>query len=357
MDFQPLEYLDWAKNKDKPGINLTRSGLPGRSLAELGVDWEELALEGYHGHGYPPLIEAVAARYGARVEEVVTAPGTSMALFMVCAALLEKGDEALVEKPAYGPLSAVPRALGAGVRRFERRFEDGYRLDADEVLGMVTPRTRLIMLTDLHNPSGVRAGGEALRSLAEGAAERGVWLIVDEVYLEFLPSRGGLTAFGLAPNVVSLSSLTKVYGLGGLRRGWILAPGGLSRRLLQMRNYLFNEEVYLEEQISARLFDRLDELRGRAAPLIGENRDRMRRFMAGEERLSWVEPDGGVVCFPRLRCGDGRRLEAILRERHDTGVVPGDFFGDPAHVRIGFGVAGDVLERGLKNIGEALSYL
>ena len=158
----------------------------------------------------------------------------------------------------------MPRALGARVRRFERRFEDGYRLDVDGLLERLTPGTRLILLTNLHNPSGVRAGQDELRTLAERAGERGVWLVVDEVYLEFLPPGEDRTAFNLAPNVVTLSSLTKVFGLGGLRRGWILAPRDLAGRLLQMRNYLFNEEVYLEEQISLRLFPRLDDFRGQA---------------------------------------------------------------------------------------------
>ncbi|OGD12662.1 MAG: hypothetical protein A2Y86_07670 [Candidatus Aminicenantes bacterium RBG_13_62_12] len=357
MDFEPIAYLQWAKRAHKPSINLTRSGLPGRALAELAIAWEEMSLEGDHGHGYPPLVEAVAARYGARTEEVVTASGTSMALFMVCAALLGSGDEALVEKPAYEPLTAVPRALGARVRRFERRFEDGYRLDVDGLLERLTPGTRLILLTNLHNPSGVRAGQDELRTLAERAGERGVWLVVDEVYLEFLPPGEDRTAFNLAPNVVTLSSLTKVFGLGGLRRGWILAPRDLAGRLLQMRNYLFNEEVYLEEQISLRLFPRLDDFRGQASPLVERNKVRMKSFVGSEEKLRWVEPSAGVVCFPRLSGVSGRRLEQVLRESYDTGVVPGDFFGEPDHVRIGFGVPEDTLERGLENIRLALSGL
>lgn len=357
MRFETIEYLRWAKQRPKPGINLTRSGLPGVRLAELDIAWGELSLEGDHGHGYPPLVEALAERYGARPGEVVTAPGASMALFMVCAALLGPGDEALVEKPAYEPLVSVPRALGASVKRFERKFENGYRLDAGSVLKLLTPRTRLVLLTNLHNPSGVLAGREDLRALAEGTEARGVSLVVDEVYQEFLPPGEDRTAFDLAPNVVVISSLTKVYGLGGLRRGWALASGGLAGDLLRLRDYVFNEEVYLEEQISARLLRRLDDMRRRAAPFLEENRARMRRFLEEEGRMSWVEPRGGVVCFPRLKKGDGRSLEKVLREKFDTGIVPGDFFGEPGHVRVGYGVPGDVLEQGLRNIRLALDYL
>jgi hypothetical protein len=213
------------------------------------------------------------------------------------------------------------------------------------------------MLTNLHNPSGVLAGCGDLRALALGTEARGVKLVVDEVYLEFLPPGEDRTAFGLAPNVIVVSSLTKVYGLGGLRRGWMLAAGGLAGRLLRLRDYVFNEEVYLEEQISARLLSRLDGMRRRAAPSLEENRGRMRRFLEQEERMSWVEPRGGVVCFPRLKTGDGRRLERVLRESFDTAIVPGEFFGEPSHVRVGYGVPGNVLERGLENIRLALDYL
>jgi len=357
MNVQPIGYLRWAKQRPQPSVNLTRSGMSGLALPELGIPWEELSLEGDHGDGFPPLIDALASRYGVKTDEVVTAPGTSMALFMVCAALLEPGDEAVVEKPAYEPLTAVPALLNAVVRRFERRFDGGYRLDVEGLLKLLGPKTRLILLTNLHNPSGVLAGRDDLRALAEAAGKRDVWLAVDEVYLEFLPPGSDRTAFGLAPNIVTLSSLTKVYGMGGLRRGWILAPGGLARKLNALRDYLFNEEVFLEEQISLRCLFRLDEFRKRTAPLIEGNTARMREFMAREDRLSWVEPGGGVVCFPRLRGGRGRRLEEILRRSFDTGIVPGDFFGEPEHVRIGFGVDRETLERGLENIRRALDYL
>lgn len=357
MNIPPISYLRWAKERPKPSVNLTSSGMSGVTIAELGIPWEELSLAGDHGDGFPPLIEALASRYGVKTGEVVTVPGTSMALFMVCAALLEPGDEAVVEKPAYEPLAAVPALLSAVVRRFERRYDSGYRLDVEALLKRLGPKTRLILLTNLHNPSGILTGRDDLRALAEAAGKRGVWLIVDEVYLEFLPPGKDRTAFGLAPNVVALSSLTKVYGLGGLRRGWILAPVSLARKLNALRDYLFNEEVLLEEQISSRLLLRLEEFRKRTAPLVKGNTARMREFMAGEDRLSWVEPDGGVVCFPRLREGSGRRLEEILRRSFDTGIVPGDFFGEPEHVRIGFGVDREILDRGLENIRRALDYL
>lgn len=355
MDFRTVAYLNWVKMTRRARINFCRSGVPDCRLAELGLDLSSLELEGEHPYDFPPLARAIAGRYGVKSENVVTTMGTSMALFMVGAALLDPGDEILVETPAYEPLAEVPRALGARLVRLPRRFEAGYDIDPEEFRGLLSSKVKLVFLTNLHNPSGARLAPSRIAELAGLARKSGVPVVVDEVYLEFLGEDPRATSFNLADNVIVVSSLTKVFGLGGLRCGWVLAPEPLASKLQRMKDYLFVEDVFLSGQISARLFPVLDRFRDTHRSLIDQNRTTLREFIRGETRLSWVEPSGGIVCFPRLEMpAESRRFVEFLQEKHETSVVPGDFFEAPRHFRLGYYLDPELLRQGLTGIRRSL---
>lgn len=356
MRIEPVRYMEWAKLQAQAGINLSRSGLADLSLADLEVDRESLEISGEHPYGYPPLIEAVAARYRVKEGHVLPVNGASQGIFFACAVLLEPGNEVLVERPAYEPLLSVPEFFHAHIKRFDRRFEDGYALDLDEIRSVLTNRTKLVVLTNLHNPSGALADGHALAELAEAAAAKGAMVFVDEIYLEFLAAQEPATFFRSAGNVIVTSSLTKVFGLGGLRCGWMLAPEKLVGRMRRLMDLVSVEGVYIGEQISARAFSRLDSLRSRSRPLIQRNFALVRDFVAREKKLSWVEPAGGIVAFPRIEAAlDGTRLARVLSEEYDTSVVPGHFFEEPRHFRLGFGAPTEDLKQGLENIRKVLA--
>lgn len=355
MDFRTVAYLNWAKMTRRARINLCRSGVPDCRLAELGLDLSFLEIEGEHPYGYPPLTAAVAERYGVKPENVVTTSGTSMALFMTGAALLDPGDEILVETPAYEPLAEVPRALGARLARLPRQFESGYDIDPEEFRNRLSPKVKLVALTNLHNPSGARLAPARIAELAGLARRSGVPVMIDEVYFEFLGEDPRSTSFHLADNIIVVSSLTKVFGLGGLRCGWVLAPEPLASKLQRMKDYLAVEDVYLSEQISARVFPVLDRFRDRHRRLIDQNRAAVREFIRDEKRLSWVEPAGGIVCFPHLEIpAESRRLAALLQERYEISVVPGDFFEEPHHFRLGYHLDPELLIQGLTGIRRGL---
>src|SRR5262249_33990062 len=161
---------------------------------------------------------------------VVQSVGTSMANHLAMATVLERGDEVLIEHPVYDPLLNVARYLGAEIRRFYRRFEDGFRLDVEEIKRNLTAHTRLIVLTNLHNPSGVLTDNETLRQVGDLARSVGARVLVDEVYLEIMYEQQQDSAFRLGAEFIITSSLTKAYGLSGLRCGWILAEPQLARR-------------------------------------------------------------------------------------------------------------------------------
>lgn len=355
MRFETIGFIEWMKTKGQAKVNLTRSSVRNFPLKNLDIKREELEIYGPNDYGYPPLLEAIASRYKVKEENVVTAVGSSHAIFLVCAALIEQGGEVLIEAPVYEPLLAVPKALDAVVSRFERRYDDGYQVDLENFASLLSPKTKLVILTNLHNPSGALLSRRELKDLVGIAHKRGAWVLIDEIYLEFLEGMESETSFSLEENVIVISSLTKVFGLGGLRCGWILAPSELAKRMRRIIDYTNVDGVFIGEQISAKIFDKIDSIREKNKETLERNISMIASFITGEEKLSWVEPAGGVVCFPKVEAGlSGDELASLLLERHDTSVVPGSFFEDPQHFRIGFGVRPDTLARGLENIKKVL---
>ena len=357
MEFRPIEYMEWAKGRSSAAVNLSRSGADALSLRDLPLSLADMDINGEDAYGYPPLVRAIAARSGAGEENVVPTLGTSQAIFFACAALLERGDRVVIEKPAYEPFLSCARAVGAEIHRFERKFKDGYGIDPDSFRGALPDKTKLVILSNLHNPSGSFLAAGTIRELAAAAADKGAWLFVDEVYLEHMPGGAGRSAFGLAENILIGSSLTKVYGLAGLRCGWLLAPPSLVERMRRIMDHLFVQHVYIGEMLAARLFPLLDSVREGNRPLFEENRRTVRGFIEQSAALEWVEPAAGIIGFPRVKKGpSGDALAGLLRERYETSIVPGRFFEDPRHFRLGFGVAPEVLARGLANIERVLAH-
>lgn len=356
---EPIHYLAWAKRKEEVKINLARSGVPDLSLRELPVSLalESLDISGYNPYGYEPLLEAIAHRYQVQTEEVVLTQGASQAIFMISGALIEPGDKVVVEKPAYEPLLAVPRFFKAEILRLERRFENRYEVDPEDLRKVLKQGAKLVILTNLHNPSGVWLSREKIQVLAEEAEKFGAYLFIDEIYLEFMEDDKAQTAFGLNDRVIVASSLTKVYGLGGLRCGWLLVPKKLARTLRALIDYLVVEGVFISELLAALIFPYLDLVRQKNRGWIEANRQQLHRFMEKQTKLAWVEPDGGVVCFPRLL--DGRRgddFSHYLQEKAGIRVVPGSFFEASEHFRLGYAVSPTLLAEALEAINQLLAH-
>jgi aspartate/methionine/tyrosine aminotransferase len=348
------EYLLWAKTRSRARFNLATSGVPGAPLADLHVSIGDLEINGPGGYGYAPLLHAIGNEYGVPVENIVAAAGTSGANQYAFLLLLGPGDEALVEFPAYDILPNLARFTGATVRRFERRSGNGWAVDPDEITRLMTPQTKLIVLTNLHNPSGNLADAATLTRIGEIAAERGAHVLIDEVYLDCVWQSRSRSGFHLGPNFLVTSSLTKVYGLSGLRCGWIFAPKLIAERLWRLIDLFDNLPSHPAELLSVIAFSKLRELRARSEALIETNRDIYRAFAC---KHGYEVPEYGTVAFPRVTRGSATGLCEILRERYDTTVVPGEFFEMPSHVRISLVCRPDVLIEGLSRFHSALSAL
>lgn len=348
------EYMEWAKLRSQARFNLASSGLMNYPLAKLPVKVDDLELSGPSFYGYEPLRKALAEKGSVPPECVVVATGTSMANHLAMAATLLPGDEVFIEHPAYELLINVAEYLGASVKRFARRAEDGFAVNVDEVARHVTPRTRLIVLTNLHNPSSALTRTETLVRLGEVAESAGARVLVDEVYLEALFDDEPRSAFHLGAQFITTNSLTKVYGLSGLRCGWILAEAVLAEKLWRLNDLFGVIPAHAAERLSLIALENLDEIKAYARRLLETNARLLNSFLATRDDLEYREHTNGTVSFPRLKLGSADALCALLMEKYETSVVPGRFFEMPGHFRIGIGCETDTLRAGLERLGAAL---
>jgi aspartate/methionine/tyrosine aminotransferase len=347
-------YMEWAKKRPKAAIDLALSNILACTLSDLPGAREAVDLAGDSPDGYTPLVQAIAQSHGVAPEDVTTAGGCSGANFLAIAALVEGGEEILIESPNYDPIPGAARMLGAGVSSFARRFDEGYRIDPDRVAAAVGPDTRLIVVTNPHNPSGVLASEEEMAGLARVAEKTGTPVLVDEVYLDTVLENRPASAATRSPLFVATSSLTKAYGLASLRCGWILASPEITRRIRRARDVMDVWSAIPADRLSVVAFGHLNSLAKRTRRLVEDNTRLVRTFLAGRAELSCVE-SRSTIAFPRLLgVSDSTELVRRLFEESGVAVVPGSFFDSPAHFRLSFGGATEPLASGLAAIGQVL---
>jgi aspartate/methionine/tyrosine aminotransferase len=355
MRHKQSDYMHWAKTQQSARFNLATSGVGAYPLREIPVSIEQLEINGNNAYGYAPLLNAIARKHGVSPDCVVTAAGTSFANHLAMAALIEPGDEVLVEDPAYELLPSAALYLGAVVKTFARRVENGFALDPAEVRRAITPKTKLIVATNLHNPSSVLASQAALTEIGDLAQSVGAHVLVDEVYLDAVYENTPRTSFHLGPEFVVTSSLTKMYGLSGLRCGWILAQPELARAMWRLNDLFGATPAHPSELLSVAAFAHLGRIREKQRQVVQADRALLAEFLARQTGVSAPPTNWGTTAFIRLTRGDADSFAALLRSQFETSVVPGRFFGKPDHFRIGMGVNTEMFAEGLRRIETALS--
>lgn len=349
-------YIEWAKEK-KGAWNLAVSGVPHASIADIGATLAEMPIAGDNGYGYEPLLERIAARYDVGSRQVVTATGCSMATFLALAALVQPGDEVLIERPTYEPLLLAAMHLGAAVTRFDRAASDAFLVDATRVAAAMSPRTRAVVLTNLHNPSSQPVAQDVLRQIGEAADRVGARVIVDEVYLDAMFDEAPPSCVHLGPAFVATGSLTKVYGLSALRCGWVVADEAFAQRVWRVNDLYENVRPFAPDWLAVAAFDRLDALAARSRGLLETNRRLFTAWANQRNDLAVVLPAWGTTVCVRPARVDSATLCDQLRTRYSVSVVPGHFFELPDHVRIGLCTETSVLREGLDRIARCLDGL
>jgi hypothetical protein len=220
----------------------------------------------------------------------------------------------------------------------------------------MTSNTRLIVITNLHNPSSVLAEETELRAIGELARKAGARVLVDEVYLDAAVPPGR-SAVHLGPEFVITNSLTKVYGLSGLRCGWILAEPELAERMWRLNDLFGVNQAHQAERLACIAFDHLEEVRGNTPAILRKNRSLFNDFVSARDDVNCASTQHGITAFPRWSGGDTQRLDDHLRKGYDTSVVPGRWFEMPDHFRVGFGLTAEDFAEGLNRLGAALDDL
>ena len=358
MRHKHSDYMHWSKTQSRARFNLATSGVAPFPFRELPVDLEKLEINYDNSYGYAPLQDAIAVHHSVDPECVVESAGTSMANHLAMAAIIEPGDEVLVEHPVYGPILDVAQYLQANVKRFPRTEENSWMVDPGEVRRCVTPKTRLIVITNLHNPTSVLTPDSVLREIGDIARSIGALVLVDEVYLDAAYQGTPRTSFHLGPEFVVTSSLTKVYGVSGLRCGWIMAHPELAWKMRRLNDLYSATPVHPGELLSVAAFKHLDLLRERARRVVEADRKLLRDFLAQPTALSAVWTEWGTTSFMRLSRSRGSNADVFLerlRAQFETSAVPGRFFEMPDHFRIGMGVDTEMFAEGLNRISRALA--
>jgi aspartate/methionine/tyrosine aminotransferase len=350
-----VEYLSWARHAQNTPrrVSLLYSGL-NTPLERIPFELSDVAHAVPPAYEDPVLLEGLSERYGVPASNVFPALGTSQGMFLALAAIVKPGDEVLTERPGYEPFRQIPKALGAGVRFFTRDPENDYAVDPDRVLGEWRPGVSAVVIADLHNPTGATTGDDALARLAHELESRDTMLLIDEVYRDFHPGPL-LTGRRLGPNVVTISSFTKVYGLGNLRAGWILGPPELIVRMRDMMDVFESIGPTPAQAFFRRSFEIVDELRSQALARARAGWRVVEAWAKEEPRVRVSKPAGGIIAWVQLPQGrTGSQVADALLTEHDVAVVPGRFFDDDSGVRIGFGGDSGDIRRGLEALSKVL---
>lgn len=352
---EPFPYMRWAK-RHLTGFtprNLGMSGIPGLTAADVAPAGPTPYWLPEGEYGDPELRAALAAREGVPADHVFVSGGSSLANFLVYLAVA-RGASVAVETPAYEALLRLPDAVGARTTTFRRDVARGWRLDPASVRAAVGPGTRLVVVTDLHNPTGVRLDDEDRALLLEEAGRVGALVLVDEVYRELdLVVRP--TAAKADPRIVVTNSLTKAHGLGGLRVGWIVADPAVVESVAGWNDLVNPAHPVPSLAVAKAYLPQADRRVAATRALVADRLARADAWVASRADVGWTRPHGGISGFLRLPPGtDGAAFAAYADRAHGVRVIPGAFFQAPDHVRISFGLPPADLDAALAALGDAL---
>lgn len=346
---------------DKIRFNLSESSIRDRKLSDFGLTVPDLLLPYGEHRGDERLRSLIAAQgKGLVADDVLVTAGAAGALFIIATTLLAREDHLVVVRPNYATNIETPRAIGCEIDFIDLDFSTGFRLDLDAVAAAIRPNTRCISITCPHNPTGSMITEADLKALVRLAKNSGCWLLADETYRDLTHGHTLPLAASLSPGAISVSSLSKAYGVPGIRVGWIICRNPeLMERFLAAKEQIGICGSVVDEWLAASILEQRTTFLAAQAPVLAERLEIMRDWIAGDPLIEWVEPKGGVVSFPRFRHGaafDFDDFYADLLESYGTYVGPGHWFEMPRnHMRIGFVYPQeDELRGGLEAISAAI---
>lgn len=345
--------------------NLSESGVHPLNLEELLAPEEIKELTrvelGYtQTNGTPELRENISRLYSSvNLEQIMVTAGSSEANFLLMWSLIEPGDEVIFELPNYMQMWGLARAFGAKVKPPWLKEELGWLPDLDDLKKLITPTTKLIILTNPNNPTGAILSQEAREEIIRLAEKVGAWLLVDEVYRG--AERNGLETlsfWGSYERVIVVGGLSKAYGLPGLRLGWMLGPEDLIKKIWTYHDYTTISVSALTDHLATRALqpERRRKLLERTRNILNTNLPFLEQWLKSFDGLfDYQAPQAGAILFARyhLKINSTELVEKVLKEKSVL-LVPGDHFELDQHLRFGYGSNQTYLKAALDRVAEVL---
>jgi aspartate/methionine/tyrosine aminotransferase len=374
MKLKPFLLEEWLERYEHSAkYNLAASTGPAWTLSQMlelmTPDEKERLFETPLSYcpatGYESLRHEVASMYGARDEEIQIVTGASEALHALFFEAAGSGTgsrpqaNVILSRPAYPPMVAIPDALGLELRYYELRHERGFRFDVEEIAGLIDAQTRLILINSPHNPTGAVASEEDIEAVAAVAQDRGVRLVVDEVYHPiYTGARARHRSAAEYTHATVLGDFSKAFSLSGLRIGWILERDKERRKALWNSHATFTISTNFPGELLAEVATRHREtIFARARDVAQKNLAVLDQlFDAHASTVEWVRPTGGMTGFPRLLVSEDARPTCEEAARRSVVLGPGDCFGFPAHFRIGFGAQADGYDKAIEILSDVLEH-
>ena len=335
-------------------LDLEPASERGDALARL----LELRLGYSEARGTHELRSAIAATYrDTGPEEVLVTTGAIEANFLLFNALLEPGDHVVAVYPAYQQLYSVPRAIGCDVSLWKLRPEDRFRYDLGELERLLRPKTRLIVINTPHNPTGSMLSEEDLRRIDALASSAGARVICDEAYRWLdLPGSEPLAPpmRNLSGKGISVGTVSKPFGLPGLRIGWFAGPSDLVARCWGTRDYVSLSPGKLNDALAVIALKHRSRIVDRTRAIVSRNLQTARAwFAAHSEIVSWTEPRGGLLALMSYALDiPSLELSDLLAEKYGVMLAPGSAFGIEHHLRIGIGQEPGIFSEGLRRTAD-----
>lgn len=366
MKIERAQLEDWMREYYFTAeVDIGSSGVQNFSMAELAElvdlrpeDLSRVVFDDSPSCGAQSLRQAIADSWGdGDPEKVLAAHGSSEVIFLVMSALLSEGDEVVVLDPCYHALRNIADGIGCTVKEWRLRFEDGFEPSVEDFKRLVTPKTRMVVVNFPHNPTGATLTAAQQKEFVEAVAASGAYLVWDAAFNELVydsePLPNPLTMYERA---IVLGTLSKGYGLAGLRVGWCLAAPELLERFVHWRDYTTLYLSPLVEKVAERAVENYRVLLNLRLERARKNLEIVARWVeAHREFVDWVRPKGGVTTFVRMHgVADVEEFCHRLGREHGVMVVPGSCFNQPGHVRLGFGGPTADLEEGLARVSNLL---
>jgi aspartate/methionine/tyrosine aminotransferase len=367
-EFQSFAMERWQSiYENQVHYNLSESGVHPLSVRELlrlsGESSFDETLLGYgQSNGSEILRERIARLYPrCNADQVVVTNGSAEANFIALWQLAPAGEEIVIVVPTYMQTHGLANNFGITIREVWLREENGWQLDPDELNAAVTKRTRVIVVTNPSNPTGAVMDAPSRRAVIDAASRANCWILSDEVYAGAeLHAPVTPSLFAEYPNVVATGSLSKAYGLPGLRIGWAVAPRERAAELWARKDYMTISPGELTDRIASIALgpEVRPRILERTRRRLHEGWEITRRWMDDVGIFSYRAPDAGAICYARYDLDiESAELAELLRAEYSVLIVPGAHFGMGKYMRLGYGPPPDQLMAALDRVTAAISRL